>query len=332
MNRRIWRSALVLAASGLAFGTVAAPATAAPAPAGVAVFQQATTAEAANAASAKWTPEAMRNAIPLDNLLEQTDVTGLTHDVARGVEQTALPTIPSLSPTLSKLLPMAFPAGGGPWDGGGQVESTAGRVFFTYQGRQASCSGNAVTSGNKSTVLTAGHCVKLDGAFHTDWVFVPAYDNGNAPYGTWTAKATLTTPQWQASEDINYDVGAAVVNPLNGQSLTDVVGGQGVAFNADRGQDMYAFGWPAADPYDGTQMIYCSGTTFDALISDGIGMTCDMTGGSSGGPWFLDFDESTGAGIQNSVNSYKINLVPTWMFGPYFGADAQNLYNAAQAG
>ena len=192
--------------------------------------------------------------------------------------------------------PVAFPSGGGDWPGGGAVVKTAGRVFFTYQGRQASCTGNAVTSANKSVVLTAGHCVKLDGAFHTDWAFVPAYNNGNAPYGTWTAKATLATPQWVASEDINYDVGAAVVNPLDGQSLTDVVGGQGVAFNQARGQDMYAFGWPAADPYDGTQMIYCSGTTFDAFISDGIGMTCDMTGGASGGPWFLEFDEGTGLG------------------------------------
>ena len=71
--------------------------------------------------------------------------------------------------------------------------------------------------------------------------------------------------------------------------------------------------------------------TFDALISTGIGMTCDMTGGSSGGPWFLDFDETTGTGILNSVNSYKINFIPTWMFGPYFGADAQGVYEAAQA-
>jgi len=38
-----------------------------------------------------------------------------------------------------------------------------------------------------------------------------------------------------------------------------------------------------------------------------------------------------GTGTQNSVNSFKYNFSPTWMFGPYFGADAQNLYNSAQA-
>lgn len=208
---------------------------------------------------------------------------------------------------------------------------TEGRVFFTYTGRTASCSGTAVTSANKSTVITAGHCVKLDGAFHTNWVFVPAYNNGATPYGTWTAKKTFATPQWVASEDINYDVGAAAVNPLNGQSLTDVVGGQGVAFNQARGQRMYAFGYPAAAPYDGSKLIYCSGTVFNAFISNGIGMTCNMTGGSSGGGWFLNFSETTGLGTVNSVNSYKINFFPNWMFGPYFGTDAQNVYNAAQA-
>jgi V8-like Glu-specific endopeptidase len=326
MTMRFWRPALVLAASGLAAVSafVAPAATAAPAPS--TVHAAADTAAEARAVAAVWTPEAMRNAVPLDRLLPAADAKRLTHDVRKGPAEVVAPTTPSGGVTT-----MAFPSGGATWTGGGAVVRTAGRVFFTYQGRQASCSGNAVTSANKSVVMTAGHCVKLDGAFHTNWAFVPAYNNGSAPYGTWTARVLRATPQWVATEDINYDIGAAVVNPLNGQSLTDVVGGQGVAFNQARGQNMYAFGWPAAAPYDGTRMIYCSGRVFNAFLSNGIGMTCDMTGGSSGGPWFLQFSEATGTGLVNSVNSYKINFMPTWMFGPYFGTDAQNLYNGAQA-
>jgi V8-like Glu-specific endopeptidase len=313
---------VALAAACLAVPAFSATAQAAPV-ASATTHLAADTAAEANAVAAKWTPEAMRGAIPLDRLLPGVDASKLTQDVAKGLSQVVAPA--------DGVAPMAFPSGGAAWTGGGKVVTTAGRVFFTYQGRQASCSGNAVTSGNKSTVITAGHCVKLDGAFHTNWAFVPAYNNGNAPYGTWTARKTMATPQWVASEDINYDVGAAVVNQLNGQSLTDVVGGQGVAFNQARGQNMYAFGWPAAAPYDGTKMIYCSGKVFNAFLSNGIGMTCDMTGGASGGPWFLQFSEASGTGLVNSVNSYKINFIPTWMFGPYFGADAQNLYNQAQA-
>lgn len=317
MKLTVWRSSIVLAASALAVAGLATPSSAAPATS----HDAARTVAQARTVAAYWTPEAMRRAVPLDNLLPSVDLKRLSHNVTRGVPQTVAPTAGIQS----------FPNGGGAWTGSGKVNSTAGRVFFTFQGRNASCSGNAVTSANKSTVLTAGHCVKLEGAFHTNWAFVPAYNNGNAPFGTWTARLTRATPQWVASEDINFDVGAAVVNTLGGQSLTDVVGAQGVAFNQPKAQNMYAFGWPAAAPYDGTKMIYCSGRTFNALISTGIGMTCNMTGGASGGPWFQQFNEATGTGVQNSVNSYKINLFSFWMFGPFFGVDAQNLYNTAQS-
>ncbi|WP_461027046.1 trypsin-like serine peptidase, partial [Streptomyces sparsus] len=228
---------------------------------------------------------------------------------------------------------LAFPAGGGPWTGGGDVVTTAGRVFFTYGGRTASCSGNAVTSANRSTVITAGHCVRMDGAWHTNWVFVPGYRDGQRPYGTWAATSTHATAPWVASEDINHDVGAAVVAPLDGQRLTDVVGGQGLAFNTGYNRDMYAFGFPAAAPYDGEKFIYCSGrTSRDFLLSRSHGMVCDMTGGSSGGPWFTEFDEATGRGLLSSVNSFKYNFLPNRMYGPYFGPEAQTLYQQAQAG
>ncbi|MCZ1010281.1 peptidase [Streptomyces lydicus] len=228
--------------------------------------------------------------------------------------------------------PRHAPQAGGPWTGGGAVTKTTGRVFFTYQGRTAACSGDAVTSGNKSTVLTAGHCVKLGGVWHTDWIFVPGYHDGEAPYGKWAAAKTLSTPQWTASEDINYDVGAAVVAPLDGKKLTDVVGGQGLSFNSGYSKAMYAFGFPAAAPYDGSKLIYCSGTTFkDPLFSGDHGLACNMTGGSSGGPWFTTFDEKTGTGLQSSVNSFGYQFWANTMFGPYFGDDAKNLYTTAQS-
>ncbi|MEO6083869.1 MAG: peptidase [Umezawaea sp.] len=294
MNRSLKR--LVTLASAVALTLVTVPA-------------------AQSAPGTYWTPERMRSAVPLDAL---TVSPSKLHAPVPAGEPAAV-------------APLAFPNGGSAWTGGGAVVKTAGRVFFTYQGRNASCSGNAVTSANKSTVVTAGHCVKLDGAYHTNVAFVPAYDNGNTPYGTWNARATMTTPQWNASEDINYDIGAIIVGQVGGQLLTDVVGAQGIAFNQARADNMYSFGYPAAAPYDGTKLIYCSGRTFNAFLSNGIGMTCNTTGGASGGPWFRTFSEATGTGLLNSVNSYKINIIPTWMFGPYFGADAQNLYNLAQA-
>jgi hypothetical protein len=328
------RSGLVLTATVVATVAFVSPTAAAPRATGLStVHYAAGTAAQSAAVVAKWTPAAMRSAIPMDQLTISSTKANRLGVVARGVPKLIAPTVAKPGGGVST---QAATNGGSAWTGGGAVTHTVGRVFFTFQGRRASCSGDAVTSGNKSVVLTAGHCVKLDGAFHTDWVFVPGYDNGNAPFGTWTARQTMSTPQWVASEDINFDVGAAVVNTLNGQRLTDVVGAQGVAFNQARGQGMYSFGYPAAAPYDGTKLIYCSGRVInDFLLSSDIGMLCNETGGASGGPWFLNFNEGTGAGIQNSVNSFRYQLLglidPGFMFGPYFGTDAQNLYTAASA-
>ncbi len=263
-----------------------------------------------------WTPENMRAATPLDGPLQ----------TAGGALDQPTAGSPSLVPPVGPSNP------GSSWTGGGKVSRTSGRVFFLFHGARASCSANAVTSDNRSVVMTAGHCVKYQGSWHTDWVFVPGYRNGNAPYGKWTAKETLTTPQWEASEDLTYDVGAAVVNPLGGRRLTDVVGAQGIAFNQARLQRTYSFGYPAESPFDGTKLIYCSGTALvDPVISKDNVLRCDMTGGSSGGPWLVNFDPESGTGVQNSVNSFGYGFLPGYLLGPYFGSDAQALYQRAAA-
>ncbi|MET9465406.1 peptidase [Streptomyces sp. NPDC006544] len=272
-----------------------------------------------------WTAERMRAAAPLD-------ITAAPGAVARPAPPTTLrPTTIAPTPARSAA-PAAFPQPGGPWTAGGAVVKTSGRVFFTFNGKNASCSGDSITSANGSTVITAGHCVKYQGAWHTNWTFVPGYDNGNAPYGQWTATKTFATDQWVASEDMNMDVGLAVVAPLNGQNLSQVVGAQGIVFNGGYNKKMYAFGFPAAAPYDGTKLVYCSGNTGkDFLLTKDHGLPCNMTGGSSGGPWFQDFNEATGLGTQASVNSFGYTFLPNRMFGPYFGPEAKAAYDKAQS-
>lgn len=269
-----------------------------------------------------WTAERMRGATPLD----------ITAAPGAGRTATAAAALPTaIAPTPASASPTAFPQAGGAWTGGGAVVKTSGRVFFTFNGKNASCSGDSITSANGSTVITAGHCVKYQGAWHTNWVFVPAYDNGNAPYGQWPATKTFATDQWAASEDMNMDVGLAVVAPLNGQKLSQVVGAQGIVFNGGYNKKMYSFGFPAAAPYDGTKLVYCSGNTGkDFLLTKDHSLGCNMTGGSSGGPWFQDFNEATGLGMQVSVNSFGYNFLPNRMYGPYFGNEAKAAYDKAQ--
>jgi V8-like Glu-specific endopeptidase len=206
-----------------------------------------------------------------------------------------------------------------------------GKVFFTLAGSNYVCSGNAVSSANKSTVSTAGHCVNEGpGAFATNFMFAPAYENGVSPYGKWTATDLYAPTQWSDNGDMTYDTGFAVVAPLDGQTLTDVVGGSGVAFNEARGLTYKSFGYPAAAPFNGETLKSCTGTAVNDPNNSQFGtqgISCDMTGGSSGGPWFIG---TSSAGVQNSVNSYGYNRSAV-MYGPFWGSVIQQTYASAAA-
>jgi V8-like Glu-specific endopeptidase len=204
-----------------------------------------------------------------------------------------------------------------------------GKVFFTLAGGNYVCSGNAVTSGNKSTVSTAGHCINEGpGAFATNFAFVPAYLNGAAPYGKWTAKALYVPTEWSSKGDMQYDTGFAVMNRLDGNYLSDVVGGSGVQFNAARGLTYKAYGYPAAPPFNGEILKSCPGLASTDRNNPQFmthGISCDMTGGSSGGPWFIG---SSSDGVQNSINSYGYSGSRV-MYGPYWGSVIEQTYTTA---
>ncbi|WP_258805191.1 trypsin-like serine peptidase [Pseudarthrobacter sp. NS4] len=205
-----------------------------------------------------------------------------------------------------------------------------GKVFFTLGGSNYVCSGNAVSSLNRSTVSTAGHCAfGGPGQKATNFIFMPAYENGPSHYGQWTAKSLHAPAQWTATGDMAYDTAFAVMNPnSSGQLLTDVVGGSGVAFNQAYGLTYKSFGYPAAKPFDGETLKSCTGTAANDPHNPQFGtqgIPCNMTGGSSGGPWFIGTDSS---GIQNSVNSYGYKSSAV-MYGPYWGSIIEATYNSA---
>jgi hypothetical protein len=251
-----------------------------------------------------WTAERMRNARPADRVLSGTFAApaGKRRPRAAGAAVQVPPPYTS------------------------QPTSTNGKVFFTEGGLNYVCSGTALLSGNKSVVWTAGHCVN-DGAgtFVTNWAFVPAYADGSAPYGTWTARTLLTTNGWATSEDFSYDNGAAVVNTNGGRALTDVVGGVNPTFNYPRQQTYVSHGYPAAPPFNGERLWTCtSPLQYDDTSANPptMGIDCDMTGGSSGGGWTVN-------GSLESVNSYGYSTLPNVMFGPYQGTVSQSLYTQA---
>jgi V8-like Glu-specific endopeptidase len=314
---------------GLGIAAVAALATslAAGVPAQAAPSGQAGVVSHTVAASEKadgyWTAERMRNAVPGD-VLAQESLAGIAvtapERVAKGLEQR----VAGIKGKAAKGKPVLHASE--------EPVAHVGKVFFTLGGQNYVCSGNSVSADNESTVSTAGHCLNSGpGAFATNFTFVPAYENGEAPYGQWEAESLYAPTQWSSAGDMTYDTGFAVVSTLDGETLAETVGASGVQFNATRGQGYTAFGYPAARPFDGQELISCTGTASNDPYNpqfDSQGITCDMTGGSSGGPWFLG---SGSDGFQNSVNSYGYGSTSTTMYGPYWGSVIQATYQTASS-
>ncbi|MFD3524964.1 trypsin-like serine peptidase [Streptomyces sp. NPDC058653] len=213
----------------------------------------------------------------------------------------------------------------------GTALKTVGRLFFVNtNGADTWCTATAVKSANRSAVMTAAHCVRRGsspGNTNTTMVFVPGYDKGKKPYGVFAVRSAAAPRAWV--NDSTNDLAALVVDAdKKGRKLTDVVGGQAIAFSRPVGGTVSALGYSATRPQLGEELLRCVGT---AKKESGMQrIPCDLTGGASGGPWLADFDSTTGKGVLVSVNASLDALTPTKMYGEVFGATAKKVYDRAQ--
>lgn len=301
------------------------------------VVLSARTGEDEQAVAGYWTPARMMAAKPARPLLEETAkdrprakrTSGAAVNIPATEPKRAGGAGSGVRPTKAVAVPKPY---------SDYPDKLNGKVFFTdSQGDDYECSGTAVNSENKSLVWTAGHCVHDGdgGKFYRQWVFVPAYSSGKAPYGRWTASELFTTGGWADDGDFREDFGAAIVRPLNGERLADRIGGHGMLFNAPRNQKWTVFGYPASGRFSGKSQYRCvAGRLGDDDPETGnsgpltIKISCDMTVGASGGGWIVGI--SNGFGKINSVTSYERTEVKGATYGPYQGADALELYNQAR--
>lgn len=211
--------------------------------------------------------------------------------------------------------------------------STIGKVFFTTStGRDSMCSGTAIISSNRNTVDTAGHCLYLFGGWSSNVIFCPLYEHGNTPYGCWAARDLEVPTDWIDARpyDFHHDFGVVVVAPNSEGNLTDLVGGAGWAYNQPVNQPFYAYGYPAGYPYDGQTRQTCepsTGTIWQHGDGTVISIPCGMTGGSSGGPWFIHIG---GQWYVNGHNDFVSSMKNGHMFSPYYDDTWYTLYEKAQ--
>ena len=115
------------------------------------------------------------------------------------------------------------------------------------------------------------------------------------------------------------------------------IGTRPIAFGVDpTGKRLVSYGYPASGKFSGQSQYACASPfrRWDVTrLLDPMQISCDMTGGSSGGGWVLDSDgDRVGDPCEPlvSVNSYGYNSEKTTMYGPYMATagQAEALYNS----
>ncbi|MCH6163017.1 trypsin-like serine peptidase [Streptomyces marispadix] len=237
----------------------------------------------------------------------------------------------------------------------------AGKVFMDTPKGPMVCSGTVVKDprnpGKSNLVATAGHCVHSgrSGGWLRNIMFVPAYNNRGlppgqvqsaqpqdvAPYGQWWGEWAQTTDYWiqkgaaSGGGGSQQDFAVLHVRPerSTGKSLEETVGAAvKINFNAPRAgsfSGLSSYGYPAAPPFDGARMYSCTDRPGELSIDSSqpalYRIGCTMTGGSSGGGWFME--GKGGKAELVSVNS--IGPQPaTWLAGPHLGPTAKNVFDA----
>lgn len=203
--------------------------------------------------------------------------------------------------------------------------STIGKLFFSMGGVNYECSASVI---GRSTIATAGHCVSSGAStWGSNFLFCPSYYKAgiNPARGCWAGVQAWTTAWWHYNGNVDRDY-ACIVTATTGTIISNKVGNvtgwTGRAFNWGSTDIELTWGYPVAPPFPGYHIITVAGNEWYSVNMDSgdspdlaskyIGS--DMTGGSSGGPWWL------GTRHPNSANNYADTdsvLYTGWVGGPW---------------
>lgn len=168
--------------------------------------------------------------------------------------------------------------------------SAVGKLFFSDGTDNFVCSASVIT---QRLVVTAGHCVHDGpaGGMFQDFLFVPAYYRGDAPYGTWAATAAFVTAAWAASGEVphRHDFALLVMEDQGGSTIAQVTGKLSFLANSLADNHVTLLGYPV-DFDSGEEMHQITTGDYVNFVDNTVVYGSDMGGGSSGGPWCQNFN------------------------------------------
>jgi V8-like Glu-specific endopeptidase len=204
---------------------------------------------------------------------------------------------------------------------------TVGALFFTTGGKAHFCTASAVTGAAGDLALTAAHCV-YSGGYVTNVAYAPEWHSGDSPYGLWPIRMIVVAQGWITAQNQDLDFAFLILTRQDTSSIVSVTGGLRPGFSAGYKHAIHVIGYNDT----GSKPIVC-GTTSAEFTATQLEFYCnDYWDGTSGGPWILDYNGTTGAGIVfGDIGGYEQGGDYPWeSYSPYYAASTESLYQAAE--
>jgi V8-like Glu-specific endopeptidase len=198
-----------------------------------------------------------------------------------------------------------------------------GKLFFTIPGAgDASCSAAVL---RPRIILTAGHCVHSGSGgasgFFTNFLFVPAYRNGTAPYSVWNWSRLVVTGLWASGGGLVPNAADYAIIELQDQTINsvlskigEVTGYLGYRTNSLHPNHAHLLGYPS-NLNRGERLRQVTAQSFRATTSNTVEYGSNMRQGSSGGPWVQNFAGQCG-GTNCGVNAVSNAIIGVTSYGP----------------
>lgn len=197
---------------------------------------------------------------------------------------------------------------------------TVGKLFFSdAAGGNYVCSASVISY---RVVVTAGHCVHsgAGGAagFYRNFLFVPAFRNGVAPFGTWNWAYVTVTAAWaggggvvpNAADYAMFEMADRAAAPTRIGSVTGFLGWQTLSLATNHATML---GYPCN--LDNCQQMHrVDAGSFRGTAPNNVEYGSDARGGSSGGPWVQNFGEAS-VGQTGGTNAGMNRVIAVTSYG-----------------
>jgi V8-like Glu-specific endopeptidase len=211
-------------------------------------------------------------------------------------------------------------------------QAAIGALFFTTASGALSshfCTGTVVSSPTKDLVLTAAHCVYGSGygGYAKGVVFVPGYEDGNAPYGIWLPSKIMVDSNWTTSTDPDDDVAFLRVHRGTDTDLQDLTGADRLAVDPAYRTLVRVIGYPG----DSDAPVLCDNYTSEQSATQLRWACAGYPTGTSGSPFLSQIDSSTGIGeVTGVIGGYETGGDSSNVsYSSYFGSRVNSLYQQA---